>query len=162
VLATKFRVPAEDVQVFRVEILTFATLVTPGESLDAVPADPTDNRILECAVAAGSEVIVSGDQGGQASRALDAAVVPPVPGERGPVAAQRARVQPRQPGRRLLLPKRVDSWSLTSLQQRLVKTGGRLVKHSRYYWLLLAESHLTRRLFGSMLQRIWALPLPTG
>ena len=25
----------------------------------------------------------------------------------------------------------------TSLQQRLVKTGGRLVKHARYYWLLL-------------------------
>jgi hypothetical protein len=38
----------------------------------------------------------------------------------------------------------------------LVKTGGRLVKHARYYWLLLAESHLTRRLFGSMLRRIWA------
>jgi hypothetical protein len=52
--------------------------------------------------------------------------------------------------------------ALTSLQQRLVKTGGRLVKHARYYWLLLAESHLTRRLFGSMLQRIWALPVPTG
>ena len=28
---------------------------------------------------------------------------------------------------------------LTSLQQRLVKTGGRLVKHARYWWLLLAE-----------------------
>ena len=36
------------------------------------------------------------------------------------------------------------------LQQRLVKTGGRLVKHARYYWLLLTESHLTRRLFGAM------------
>jgi hypothetical protein len=64
--------------------------------------------------------------------------------------------------RRLVLPKRVDSWSLTSLQQRLVKTGGRLVKHARYYWLLLAESHLTWRLFGSMLRRIRALPVPTG
>jgi uncharacterized protein len=62
VLGRKFSVPAEDVQAFRVEILTFAKLVTPSESLDAVPADPTDNRILECAVAAGSEVIVSGDQ----------------------------------------------------------------------------------------------------
>jgi hypothetical protein len=51
---------------------------------------------------------------------------------------------------------------LTSLQQRLVKTGGRLVKHARYYWLLLAESHLTRRLFGSMLQRMEALQLPAG
>ena len=37
-----------------------------------------------------------------------------------------------------------------------------LVTHARYDWLLLAESHLTRRLFGSMLQRIWALPVPTG
>ena len=42
--------------------------------------------------------------------------------------------------RRLVLPKRIDNWSLTSLQQRLMKTGGRLVKHARYYWLLLAES----------------------
>ena len=64
--------------------------------------------------------------------------------------------------RRLALPKRIDGWSLTSLQQRLVKTGGRLVKHARYYWLLLAESHLTRRLFGSMVLRIAALPLPAG
>jgi len=64
--------------------------------------------------------------------------------------------------RRLALPKKIDNWSLTSLQQRLVKTGGRLIKHARYYWLLLAESHLTRRLFGSMVRRIAALPLPTG
>src|ERR1700674_2071508 len=64
--------------------------------------------------------------------------------------------------RRLALPKRIDAWSLTSLQQRIVKTGGRLIKHARYYWLLLAESHLTRRLFGSMLHRIAALPSPAG
>jgi hypothetical protein len=62
--------------------------------------------------------------------------------------------------RRLVLPQRIGNWSLTSLQQRLVKTGGRLVKHARYYWLLLAESHLTRRLFGSMVRRIEALSLP--
>jgi len=64
--------------------------------------------------------------------------------------------------RRLALPRRIDGWSLTSLQQRLVKTGGRLVKHARYYWLLLAESHLTRRLFASMVRRIELLPLPSG
>jgi hypothetical protein len=60
--------------------------------------------------------------------------------------------------RRLALPARVANWSLTSLQQRLVKTGGRLVKHARYYWLLLAESHLTRRLFADMLAKIGMLP----
>ena len=64
--------------------------------------------------------------------------------------------------RRLKLPRRIDNWSLTSLQQRLVKTGGRLVKHARYYWLMLAESHLTRRLFGSMVRRIDALAVASG
>ena len=62
----------------------------------------------------------------------------------------------------LVLPQRIGNWSLTSLQQRLVKTGGRLVKHARYYWLLLAEGHLSRRLFSSMLRTISALPLPDG
>jgi hypothetical protein len=47
--------------------------------------------------------------------------------------------------------KRIENWSLTSLQQRLVKTGGRL-----------AESHLTWRLFGSMVRRIAGLSVPAG
>jgi Transposase DDE domain group 1 len=64
--------------------------------------------------------------------------------------------------RRLALPQRIENWSLTSSQQRLVKTGGRLVKHARNYWLLLAEGHLTRRRFGAMLGRIAQLPVPTG
>src|SRR5208282_496868 len=64
--------------------------------------------------------------------------------------------------RRLGLPRGIENWSLTSLQQRLVKTGGRLVKHARYYWLLLAEGHLNRRRFGAMLGRIALLPIPTG
>ena len=32
-----------------------------------------------------------------------------------------------------------------------MKTGGRLVKHAWYYWLLLAEGYLNRKLFGEML-----------
>ncbi|MBI3669364.1 MAG: transposase [Acidobacteria bacterium] len=63
---------------------------------------------------------------------------------------------------RLALPNRIRNWSLTSLRQRLVKTGGRLVKHARYYWLLLAEGQLTRQRFGSVLRMIAGLPLPTG
>jgi hypothetical protein len=64
--------------------------------------------------------------------------------------------------RRLALPRRIDTWSLTSLQQRLVKTGGRLVKHARYFWLLLAEGHLTRRLFGAIVQQLRVLSVPAG
>jgi hypothetical protein len=51
---------------------------------------------------------------------------------------------------------------MTNLQQRLVKTGGRPVKHALYCWLMLAQSHLTRRLFGSMVRRIEALPGSAG
>jgi len=44
-----------------------------------------------------------------------------------------------------------------------VGEDGRAVGKARqYYWLLLAERHLTRRLFGSMVRRIEALPAPAG
>src|SRR5216683_4768306 len=56
--------------------------------------------------------------------------------------------------RRLVLPLAIQSWSLTSLQQRLFKTGGRLIRHARYFTLQLAESYLTGNLFRQILQRI--------
>ncbi len=34
----------------------------PGESVDVIEDDPTDNRILECALAAGADLIVTGDK----------------------------------------------------------------------------------------------------
>jgi hypothetical protein len=64
--------------------------------------------------------------------------------------------------RRPALPARVATWSLTSLQQRLVKTGGRLIQHARYYRLLLAEGHLSWRLCAGMLRKIAAPPSPAG
>jgi len=44
----------------------------------------------------------------------------------------------------------------------LFQTGERLVKHASYYWLLLADSDLTRRLFGSIVRRVVALPARVG
>jgi hypothetical protein len=41
------------------------------------------------------------------------------------------------------MPKRIDNWSLTSLQQRLVKTGGRQIKHARYYYIAAAGRELS-------------------
>ena len=58
------------------------------------------------------------------------------------------------PLRRLVLPVTVQDWSLTSLQQRLFKTGGRLIRHARYFTLQLAESYLTGPLFRQILARI--------
>jgi hypothetical protein len=59
---------------------------------------------------------------------------------------------------RLASPRRIKNWSLTNLQQWLVKTGRPPVKPARYHWLLLAEGHLNRRLFGTLLGLIVALP----
>ena len=102
------------------------------------------------------------DQGRQAGGALDTIVVSPVPRERGPAAAERARLQPGQP---VAAAGPAGAHRAPVIGQSPAapgQDGWRLVKHARYYWLLLAEGHLTRRLFGTMLQRIWALPVPAG
>src|SRR5205807_9511382 len=52
------------------------------------------------------------------------------------------------------------SWSLTSLQQRLFKTGGRLIRPARYFILQLAESYLTGGFLRQILQRIERLAWP--
>jgi predicted nucleic acid-binding protein len=35
--------------------------VQPVESIQVIAADPTDDKVLECAVAAGADAIISGD-----------------------------------------------------------------------------------------------------
>ena len=57
-------------------------------------------------------------------------------------------------------PGSTQSWFLTRLQQRLFKTGGRLIRHARYFILQLAESYLTQRLLRQMLGRIERLAWP--
>lgn len=43
------------------QLRVIARLVAPTERLQVIEADPTDDRILECAVAAAADVLVSGD-----------------------------------------------------------------------------------------------------
>lgn len=43
------------------ELHALCDVVTPGRRIRAVPADPDDNAILECAVAAKADLVVSGD-----------------------------------------------------------------------------------------------------
>ncbi|MDP7226386.1 MAG: transposase, partial [SAR202 cluster bacterium] len=52
-------------------------------------------------------------------------------------------------------------WSLTSVQTRLIKTGGRLVRHARRLVFQLAEVMVSRDMFDEMLERIGRLrPVP--
>jgi len=57
----KFNWPHDDVANARKWITEIARTATPAVQLDVIKEDPADNRILECAVAAGSDYIVSGD-----------------------------------------------------------------------------------------------------
>ena len=63
--------------------------------------------------------------------------------------------------RRLCLPKAVKHWSLRSVQVKLIKMGGRLVRHSRRLIFQLSEVSVPRRLFEGVLDRIGRLsPAP--
>lgn len=62
VLGRKFDWPEEDITETRRQIERFAEKVRPPVRLDVVKEDPDDNRILECASAAGSDYIVTGDK----------------------------------------------------------------------------------------------------
>jgi len=63
--------------------------------------------------------------------------------------------------RRLALPESVKHWSLRSGQTRLIKTGGRLVRHARKLVFQIAEVIVTRDVLQEMLDRIGRLrPAP--
>ena len=67
--------------------------------------------------------------------------------------------------RSLALPSEVAHWSLSTLREKLVKIGARVVRHGRYVVFQLAEVAVPRSLFADILRRITLLrpkpsPLP--
>jgi len=61
--------------------------------------------------------------------------------------------------RRLALPKSIRHWSLTTLREKLVKIGAKVVRHSRYVIFQLAEVVVPSQLFAAILGRIQRLAL---
>ena len=62
--------------------------------------------------------------------------------------------------RTLATPLAVETWSLTSLRERLIKTGARLVLHARYAVFQFAEAALPREIFAGVLDLINGLRGP--
>jgi hypothetical protein len=56
--------------------------------------------------------------------------------------------------RSLALPDTITQWSLTTLREKLVKIGARIVRHGRYVIFQLAEVAVPRVLFAVILRRI--------
>lgn len=56
--------------------------------------------------------------------------------------------------RTLALPKEVEHWSLTTIREKLVKIGAKVVAHGRYVTFQMAEVAVPRALFRDILERI--------
>ena len=100
------------------------------------------------------------NQRGQVCAALDAAVLPLLPPQRRAAPAPRPGLQPRQ-----FPAQDVTQCSLTTLREKLIKIGARIVRHGRYVVFQLAEVAVPRALFAESLRRIADLqprspPLP--
>ncbi len=56
--------------------------------------------------------------------------------------------------RTLALPEAVKQWSLTSLKEKLIKIGAKVVRHGRYVIFQMAEVSVPRELFQEILRLI--------
>jgi len=61
-LLNKFRLPVELADEFISEIFDTTNLVKPTEDISVLQRDPDDNKVLECALAAGALIVISADK----------------------------------------------------------------------------------------------------
>ena len=62
--------------------------------------------------------------------------------------------------RTLAMPKTADPWSLTSLREKLIKIGAKVVSHGRYVTFQMAEVAVPRQMFAEILSLIARLRAP--
>jgi hypothetical protein len=64
--------------------------------------------------------------------------------------------------RRLVLPAPVKHWTMTTMREKLIKIGAKVVHHSKYVFFQMAEVAVPRKLFAVILDRIQRLRLVSG
>ena len=62
--------------------------------------------------------------------------------------------------RTLAMPKPAEPWSLTSLREKLIKIGSKVVSHWRYVTFQTAELAVSRHMFAKVLSLIARLRAP--
>jgi hypothetical protein len=62
--------------------------------------------------------------------------------------------------RTLAMPKAADVWSLTSLREKLIKIGAKVVSHGRYVTFQMAVVAVPRQMFAEIIARLRAPPAP--
>ena len=99
------------------------------------------------------------DQGGQRRDQVDATVIPNV---------RRLQLHALAYNlgnflRTLATPEPIKDWSLTSLKEKLIKIGAKVVSHGRYVIFQMAEVAIARQMFQEILRLIAELrPQPTA
>jgi predicted membrane chloride channel (bestrophin family) len=94
------------------------------------------------------------DQGRQGRAQVDAAVVPDVRGQRGAAPASALAYNLGNFLRTLATPEPIKDWSLTSLKEKLIKIGAKVVCHERYVAFQMAEVAIPRQMFQEILRFI--------
>ena len=61
--------------------------------------------------------------------------------------------------RQLVLPKPIKGWSLTTLREKLIKIGAKVVSHAKYIVFQLAEVAVPYKLCAVIVERIGRLRL---
>ena len=61
--------------------------------------------------------------------------------------------------RTLALPRKTSQWSLTTIREKLIKIGAKVVRHAKYVTFQLAEVAIPRSLFAMILDKIAQLRL---
>ena len=64
--------------------------------------------------------------------------------------------------RTLALPRKIEHWTLTTLREKLIKIGAKVVRHARYVTFQMAEVAIPRDLFAAILDKIAQLRLVPG
>jgi hypothetical protein len=61
------------------------------------------------------------------------------------------------------MPKAAESWTLTSLREKLIKVGAKVVSHGRYVTFQMAEVTVSRQMIAdivALIARLRAPPAP--
>jgi hypothetical protein len=93
---------------------------------------------------------------------MDQAVLSRLCGQPGAAAAVRAGYNPGNFLRQVILPPAVRHWTLTTLREKLIKIGAKVMRHSRKIVFEMAEVAVPRKLFQTILGRIGRLKLATA
>ena len=85
---------------------------------------------------------------------LDAVVMPDLRSQRRAAPASCTFLQSRQLPATLATPEPIKDWSLTSLKEKLIKIGAKIVSHGRYVAFQMAEVAIPRQMFQEILRLI--------